>query len=250
MKILVPIKRVVDYNVKVRPAADGRDVDVANAKMSINPFCEIAVEEAIRLKESGLASEIVTVTIGGGKAQEQLRAAMALGADRAILVETDTPPQPLLVAKLLKAIVEKEKPDLVLMGKQSIDGDNNQTGQMLAGLLGWGQGTFASKMTIADGSLEVTREIDGGLEVLSLKLPAVVTTDLRLNEPRYASLPNIMKAKKKPLDIVAADALGVADRNRTTLLQVETPAPRKAGIKVGSVDELLDKLKNEAKVIS
>lgn len=250
MKILVPIKRVVDYNVKVRPGADGRDVDLANAKMSINPFCEIAVEEAIRLKENGQASEIVVVSIGTGKAQEQLRVAMALGADRAILVETGTQPQPLLVAKLLKAVVEKENPELVIMGKQSIDGDNNQTGQMLAGLLGWGQGTFASKLAITDGSLEVTREIDGGLEVVALTLPAVVTTDLRLNEPRYASLPNIMKAKKKPLDIMAADALGVADRNRVTLLQVETPAPRKAGIRVSSVDELLDKLRNEAKVIS
>jgi len=250
MKILVPIKRVVDYNVKVRPAADGLDVDIANVKMSINPFCEIALEEAIRLKEKGQATEIVAVSIGSGKAQEQLRAAMALGADRAILVESETALQPLLVAKLLRAVVEKENPELVILGKQSIDGDNNQTGQMLAGLLGWGQGTFASKLVVSDGSLEVTREIDGGLEVITLKLPAIVTVDLRLNEPRYASLPNIMKAKKKPLDIIAIDALGVADSNRVTLLKVETPAPRKAGIKVNSVDELLDKLKNEAKVIS
>lgn len=250
MKILVPIKRVVDYNVKVRPGADGLDVDVANVKMSINPFCEIALEEAIRLKESGLATEIVAVSIGNSKAQEQLRAAMALGADRAILVEAAAAPQPLRVAKLLKAIIEKENPKLVIMGKQSIDGDNNQTGQMLAGLLGWGQGTFASKVVVTDSAVEVTREIDGGLEVVSLKLPAVVTTDLRLNEPRYASLPNIMKAKKKPLDIIAVDELGVADSDRVTLLKVETPAPRKAGIRVGSVDELLDKLKNEAKVIS
>ena len=249
MKILVPIKRVVDYNVKVRPGADGRDVDLANAKMSINPFCEIAVEEAIRLKENGQASEIVVVSIGTGKAQEQLRVAMALGADRAILVETGTQPQPLLVAKLLKAVVEKENPELVIMGKQSIDGDNNQTGQMLAGLLGWGQGTFASKLAITDGSLEVTREIDGGLEVVALTLPAVVTTDLRLNEPRYASLPNIMKAKKKPIDTVTPADLGVDISSGLKTLSVEPPAGRSAGVKVADVDELISKLRSEAKVI-
>jgi Electron transfer flavoprotein, beta subunit len=250
MKILVPIKRVVDYNVKVRPLGDGSDVDIANAKMAINPFCEIAVEEAIRLKEKGVATEVVVVSVGEGKCQEQLRAAMALGADRAILVETSERLQPLVIAKVLKAVVAKESPDLVILGKQSIDGDNNQTGQMLAALLGWGQGTFASKVEIADGAALVTREVDGGLQTLKLKLPAVVTTDLRLNEPRYASLPNIMKAKKKPLDTIPFAELGVELASRSKLVKVAPPAGRKAGIKVGSVDELINKLKNEAKVIS
>lgn len=250
MKILVPIKRVVDYNVKVRPLGDGSDVDIVNAKMSINPFCEIALEEAIRLKEGGIASEVIAVSIGDSKSQEQLRGALALGADRAILVLTQENPQPLAVAKLLKEVVLKESPDLVILGKQSIDGDNNQTGQMLAALLGWGQGTFASKVQVDANTATVTREVDGGLQTLRLKLPAVVTTDLRLNEPRYASLPNIMKAKKKPLETMAAEDL-VAVLNATVkTLKVELPPVRKAGIKVGSVDELIDKLKNEAKVIS
>lgn len=250
MKILVPIKRVVDYNVKVRPLSDGSGVDIANAKMAINPFCEIAVEEAIRLKEKGLASEVVVVSVGDAKCQEQLRAAMALGADKAILVETTERLQPLGVAKVLKAVIDKETPELVILGKQSIDGDNNQTGQMLAALLGWGQGTFASKLEIAEGSALVTREVDGGLQTLKLKLPAVVTTDLRLNEPRYASLPNIMKAKKKPLDTLPIADLGVDISNRSKLVKVAPPAARKAGIKVANVDELINKLKNEAKVIS
>ncbi len=250
MKILVPIKRVVDFNVKVRPKTDGSDVDIANVKMAINPFCEIAVEEAVRLKERGIASEVVVVSIGESRSQEQLRAALALGADRALLVESAESLQPLMIAKLLRAVVEKESPQLVIMGKQSIDGDNNQTGQMLAGLLGWSQGTFASAINVQDSEVEVTREIDGGLQVLQLKLPAVITTDLRLNEPRYASLPNIMKAKKKPLEVVPVADLGVTDKNRVSLLRVELPASRKAGIKVKSVDELIEKLKNEAKVIS
>jgi electron transfer flavoprotein beta subunit len=250
MKILVPIKRVVDYNVKVRPLGDGTDVDIANAKMAINPFCEIAVEEAIRLKEKGVATEVVVVSVGEGKCQEQLRAAMALGADRAILVETSERLQPLVIAKVLKAVVAKESPELVILGKQSIDGDNNQTGQMLAALLGWGQGTFASKVEIADGAALVTREVDGGLQTLKLKLPAVVTTDLRLNEPRYASLPNIMKAKKKPLDTIAIADLGVDLASRSKVVKVAPPPGRKAGIKVASVDDLINKLKNEAKVIS
>lgn len=250
MKILVPIKRVVDYNVKVRPLSDGSGVDIANAKMAINPFCEIAVEEAIRLKEKGVATEVIVVSVGDAKCQEQLRAAMALGADRAILVETAERLQPLSIAKVLKAVVAKESPEMVIVGKQSIDGDNNQTGQMLAALLGWGQGTFASKLEIADGAAMVTREVDGGLQTLKLKLPAVVTTDLRLNEPRYASLPNIMKAKKKPLDTLPIAELGVEISNRSKLVKVSPPASRKAGIKVSSVDELINKLKNEAKVIS
>lgn len=249
MKILVPIKRVVDYNVKVRPKADGSDVDLANVKMSVNPFCEIAVEEAVRIKEAGKADEIVVVSIGTSKSQEQLRAAMALGADRAILIETNDNLEPLAVAKCLKAIYEKEKPDLVILGKQSIDGDNNQTGQMLAALCNLPQGTFASKVEFADGKINVTREIDGGLQTIALNLPAVVTTDLRLNEPRYASLPNIMKAKKKPLDTIALADLGVDTAARVQLLSVELPPSRKAGIKVKSVDELLDKLRTEAKVI-
>lgn len=249
MKILVPIKRVVDYNVKVRPLADGTDVDIINAKMSINPFCEIALEEAIRLKESGVASEVVAVSIGDGKSQEQLRGALALGADRAILVTTSQPMQPLAVAKLLKEIAIKEMPELIIMGKQSIDGDNNQTGQMLAALLGWGQGTFASKVEMEGQAVRVTREIDGGLQTLKVKLPAVVTADLRLNEPRYASLPNIMKAKKKPLETFTAEDLAGELKASVQVTKVALPPLRQAGIKVSNVDELIDKLKNEAKVI-
>ena len=250
MKVLVAIKRVVDYNVKVRPKADGSDVDLNNVKMSLNPFCEIAVEEAVRLKEAGKVTEIVAVSVGPKVVQEQLRTALALGADRAIMIESDDQVQPLGIAKLLNAVVTKESPDLVILGKQSIDGDNNQTGQMLAALSGMGQGTFASNVELGDGAVEVTREVDGGLQTLSLKLPAVVTTDLSLNEPRYASLPNIMKAKKKPLDIFTPDDLGVALSATVNTLSVEPPAERQAGIKVASVEELVDKLKNEAKVIS
>lgn len=249
MKVLVPIKRVVDYNVKVRVKADNSDVDLANVKMAMNPFCEIAVEEAVRLKEKGVVSEIIAVSIGPKTSQEQLRTAMALGADRSILVETDEAVQPLGIAKALKAIVDEEKPDLVILGKQAIDGDNNQTGQMLAALAGMPQGTFASEVNVADGKVKVTREIDGGLQTVELSLPAVVTTDLRLNEPRYASLPNIMKAKKKPLDTKTAADLGVDLTPRVTVEKVEPPAERQAGITVGSVDELVEKLKNEAKVI-
>ena len=249
MKVLVPIKRVVDYNVKVRVKADNTGVDLANVKMAMNPFCEIAVEEAVRLKEKGVVTEIVAVSIGPKTAQEQLRTAMALGADRSILVETDEDVQPLGIAKALKAIVDEEKPELVILGKQAIDGDNNQTGQMLAALTGMPQGTFASEVDVADGKVKVTREIDGGLQTVELSLPAVVTTDLRLNEPRYASLPNIMKAKKKPLDTKTAADLGVDLTPRVTTVSVEAPAERQAGIIVGSVDELVEKLKNEAKVI-
>jgi len=249
MKVLVPIKRVIDYNVKVRVKADNSGVDLANVKMAMNPFCEIAVEEAVRLKEKGVVTEIVAVSIGPKTAQEQLRTAMALGADRSILVETDEDVQPLGIAKALKAIVDEEKPDLVILGKQAIDGDNNQTGQMLAALTGMPQGTFASEVDVADGKVKVTREIDGGLQTVELNLPAVVTTDLRLNEPRYASLPNIMKAKKKPLDTKTAADLGVDLTPRVTTVSVEAPAERQAGIIVGSVDELVEKLKNEAKVI-
>ncbi|GAA5134012.1 electron transfer flavoprotein subunit beta/FixA family protein [Alloalcanivorax gelatiniphagus] len=249
MKVLVPIKRVIDYNVKVRVKADNSGVDLANVKMAMNPFCEIAVEEAVRLKEKGVVSEIVAVSIGPKAAQEQLRTAMALGADRSILVETDEDVQPLGIAKALKAIVDEEKPELVILGKQAIDDDNNQTGQMLAALTGMPQGTFASEVNMEEGKVKVTREIDGGLQTVELKLPAVVTTDLRLNEPRYASLPNIMKAKKKPLDVKSPADLGVDMTPRVTIEKVETPAERKAGVMVGSVDELVDKLKNEAKVI-
>lgn len=249
MKVLVPIKRVVDYNVKVRPKEDGTDVDLANAKMSVNPFCEIAVEEAVRLKEAGVASEVVVVSIGESKAQEQLRAAMALGADRAILIESEQALQPLAIAKCLKAIAEKEEPGLIVLGKQSIDGDNNQTGQMLAALLDYPQATFASKLVVEEGSATVTREIDGGLQTIKLTLPAIVTTDLRLNEPRFAKLPDIMKAKKKPLETLKAEDLGVDIAPRFTLEKVSPPPARSGGIKVGSVDELIDKLKNEAKVI-
>ena len=249
MRALVAIKRVVDYNVKVRANTDNSDVDLANVKMSINPFCEIAVEEAVRLKERGLVNEIVTVTIGSQQSQEQLRTSLALGADRSILVQTEQPLEPLAVAKCLKAVCDKETPDLILMGKQAIDGDNNQTGQMLASLLDCAQGTFASEVNVEDGKIAVTREIDGGLQTVSLSLPAVVTTDLRLNEPRYASLPNIMKSKQKPLATISPEELGVDINARTKLLGVEPPAERQAGIMVSDVDQLVDKLKNEAKVI-
>ena len=249
MKVLVPIKRVVDYNVKVRVKSDHSDVDLANVKMAMNPFCEIAVEEAVRLKEKGVASEIIAVTVGDKAAQEQLRTAMALGADRSILVETAENPQPLGIAKALKAVVDREEPELVILGKQAIDGDNNQTGQMLAALWGVGQGTFASEVAPEDGKVRVTREIDGGLQTVELKLPAVVTTDLRLNEPRYASLPNIMKAKKKQLDTLSADELGVDLAPRTKVQKVEPPEERQPGVIVESVDELVEKLRNEAKVI-
>ena len=250
MKVLVAVKRVVDYNVKVRPKADGTDVDLANVKMSINPFCEIAVEEAVRLKEKGVVSEILAVSVGPQQSQEQLRTALALGADRAILVSTENTLEPLAIAKCLKAVCDSESPDLVVMGKQAIDGDNNQTGQMLAALLGVGQATFASELSIDGGSASVTREVDGGLQTISLPLPAVVTADLRLNEPRYASLPNIMKAKKKPLDTTTPEDLGVDASARVTLMGVELPAERQAGIKVEDVAQLVDKLRNEAKVIS
>jgi electron transfer flavoprotein beta subunit len=249
MKLLVPVKRVVDANVKVRVKADGTGVELANVKMAMNPFDEIAVEEAIRLKEAGVATEIVAVSCGAPACQETLRTALALGADRAILVETDAELQPLAVAKLLKAIAAKENPQLVIMGKQAIDDDNNQTGQMLAALLGWPQATFASKVKIEGGQAQVTREVDGGLETVSIKLPAVVTTDLRLNEPRYVTLPNIMKAKKKPLETLKPDALGVDVAPRLATLKVEEPPKRKSGVKVPDAKTLVEKLKNEAKVI-
>ncbi len=249
MKILVPVKRVVDFNVKIRVKPDGSGVDLANVKMSMNPFDEIAVEEAVRLKEKGSATEIIAVSIGPAKASETLRTALAMGADRAILVKTDERVEPLAVAKLLKALVDAEKPDLVIMGKQAIDDDSNQTGQMLAALLGWPQGTFASKIEIEDGGVTVTREVDGGLETVKLKSPAVVTTDLRLNEPRYASLPNIMKAKKKPLEEKTPADLGVDIAPRLKLVKVEAPPSRQAGVRVGSVSELIEKLRNEAKVL-
>ena len=250
MKVLVAVKRVVDYNVKVRPKSDNTDVDLANVKMSINPFCEIAVEEAVRLKEKGVATEIVAVSVGPQQSQEQLRTALALGADRAILVSTDDVLEPLAIAKCLKAVCDSESPDIILMGKQAIDGDNNQTGQMLAALAGYGQATFASELSIDRGKATVVREIDGGLQTVALSLPALVTDDLRLNEPRYASLPNIMKAKKKPLDTSTPADLGVDTAARVSLLGVELPAERQAGIKVEDVAMLVDKLKNEAKVIS
>jgi electron transfer flavoprotein beta subunit len=249
MKVLVPVKRVIDYNVKVRVKADGSGVDLANVKMSMNPFDEIAVEEAIRLKEKGKATEIVAVSIGPQQAQETLRTALAMGADRGILVKTDTTVEPLAVAKILKAVVGQENPGLVILGKQAIDDDANQTGQMLAALLGWAQGTFASKVEIGEGSVDVTREVDGGLQTVGLKLPAIVTTDLRLNEPRYASLPNIMKAKKKPLDETSPEALGVDVSPRLKVLKTAEPAGRQAGAKVGSVQDLVAKLKNEAGVL-
>ena len=249
MKVLVPVKRVVDYNVKVRVKADGTGVETANVKMSMNPFDEIAVEEAVRLKEKGVATEIVAISAGPSAAQEQIRTALAMGADRGVLVEHDGTLEPLAVAKILKAIVDKEGPALVILGKQAIDDDMNATGQMLAALLGWGQGTFASKVEKDGDTLKVTREVDGGLETVSLKLPAIVTTDLRLNEPRYASLPNIMKARKKPIETVKPGDLGVDVTPRLTVLKVEEPAKRQAGKKVGSVQELVEKLRTEAKVI-
>ena len=249
MKILVPVKRVVDFNVKVRVKADGSGVETANVKMSMNPFDEIAVEEAIRLKEAGTATEVVAVSCGVPACQETLRTALALGADRAILVETDAELQPLAVAKLLRAIAQKENPQLVILGKQAIDDDCNQTGQMLAALLGWPQATFASRLKIAGGKADVTREVDGGLETISVKLPAVVTTDLRLNEPRYVTLPNIMKAKKKPLEVLKPDALGVDVAPRLKTLKVEEPPKRKAGVKVPDAKALVGKLRGEAKVI-
>jgi electron transfer flavoprotein beta subunit len=249
MKALVSVKRVVDFNVKVRVKADGSGVETANVKMSMNPFDEIAVEEAVRLKEAGIVKEIVVVSCGVMACQETLRTALAIGADRAILVETDAELQPLAVAKLLKAITQKENPDLVILGKQAIDDDSNQTGQMLAALLGWPQATFASKVKIAEGRAEVTREVDGGLDTISIKLPAVVTTDLRLNEPRYVTLPNIMKAKKKTLETFKPDALGVDVAPRLQTLKVVEPAKRKAGSKVPDAKTLVDKLRNEAKVI-
>ena len=250
MKIIVPIKRVVDYNVKVRPLGDQSDVDLNNVKMAMNPFCEIAIEEAVRLKEAGTASEVVAVTVGKSDSQEQLRTALALGADRAILVETDSLLEPLAIAKALSKVIEAESPQLVILGKQAIDGDNNQTGQMLAALLNYGQATFASEISIDGDSASVTRDIDGGLQTIKVSLPAIITTDLRLNEPRYASLPNIMKAKKKELDVQPIDAMGIDTAPRMELLSVELPAARQEGIKVESVEELVGKLKNEAKVIS
>lgn len=249
MKVLVAVKRVVDYNVKVRPKSDGSGPDLGNAKMSINPFCEIAVEEAVRLKEAGTASEVVAVSIGPAKAQEQLRTALALGADRAIHVVSDEDLEPLAVAKCLKVVCDNEQPNLVLTGKQSIDGDNNQTTQMLSALTGYAQGAFACKVEVEGDKINITREIDGGTQTISLSTPAIVSADLRLNEPRYASLPNIMKAKKKPLDATSPADLGVDTTPRVTLLKAEPPAERQAGIKVEDVATLVDKLKNEAKVI-
>ncbi len=249
MKVIVAVKRVIDFNVKIRVKADHSGVETANVKMSMNPFDEIAVEEAVRLREAGTASEIVAVSMGGPQCQETIRTALAMGADRGIHVLTDAELQPLAVAKLLQAIIAKEAPGLVILGKQAIDDDCNQTGQMLAALLGWPQATFASRLKIGDNAASVTREVDGGLETVELKLPAVVTTDLRLNEPRYASLPNIMKAKKKPIDQVAPAALGVDPAPRLKTLKVEEPPRRKGGRKVASVSELVDKLMNEARVI-
>lgn len=249
MKILVTVKRVIDYNVKVRVKADNTDVDLANVKMALNPFCEIAVEEAVRLKEAGKAEEIVIVSIGPKACQEQIRTALALGADRGIQIETDELPESLNVAKLLSKVIDEEQPDLIIMGKQAIDSDNNQTGQMLAALTDMPQGTFASEVKVEDGKAQVTREVDGGLQTVELKLPAIVTTDLRLNEPRYASLPNIMKAKRKPLAVKSPADLGVELKSHTKLLKVTPPAERAAGIRVNSVDELIEKLQNEAKVI-
>ena len=249
MKILVAAKRVVDYNVNIRVLSDNTGVDLNNVKMSVNPFDEIAIEEAVRLKEAGIAEEVVVVSVGASNCQEQIRTALALGADRGVLVETDAEMQPLAIAKVLKAVVEKEHPQLIILGKQAIDGDNSQTGQMLAALCNYSQATFASEIEITDGTAAVTREVDGGLETITVKLPAVVTTDLRLNEPRYASLPNIMKAKKKPIDTYSPDELGVDITPRFKTLKVVPPAEREAGIVVETVEELVDKLKNEAKVI-
>jgi electron transfer flavoprotein beta subunit len=249
MKILVPVKRVVDYNVKIRIKPDGSGVELANVKMSMNPFDEIAVEEAIRLREAGKAKEIVAVSIGPQKAQETLRTALAMGADRAILVKTDIAIEPLTVAKILKAVADKESPDLIILGKQAIDDDANQTGQMLAGLLGWPQGTFASKLVPEDGRIRVTREVDGGLQTLTLRLPAIITTDLRLNEPRYASLPNIMKAKNKPLADIDPAEFGINLEPRLKILKTQEPSARKSGVKVGSIAELVTKLRDEAGVL-
>jgi len=249
MNILVPVKRVVDYNVKIRVKADGSGVELANVKMSMNPFDEIAVEEALRIKEAGKAEEIIIVSIGPAQAAETIRTGLAMGADRGIHVKTDAQTEPLAVAKLLKAVIANEAPGLVIMGKQAIDDDMNATGQMLAALLGWPQGTFASKVVVGDGAVDVTREVDGGLQTVNLAIPAIITTDLRLNEPRYASLPNIMKAKKKPLDETSPEALGVDIAPRLTILKTAEPATRKAGVKVASVQELVAKLKTEAGVI-
>ena len=249
MKLLVAVKRVIDYNVKVRVKADETGVETANVKMSMNPFDEIAVEEAVRLLEAGTATEVIAVSMGVQQCQETIRTALAMGADRGIHLKTDEELQPLAVAKLLAKIVEKESPDVVILGKQAIDDDSNQTGQMLAGLLGWSQGTFASKIDLADGKANVTREVDGGLETLAINVPAIITTDLRLNEPRYASLPNIMKAKKKPIEEMSPEDLGVDVAPRLTTLKVTEPAKREGGVKVESVAELVDKLKNEAGVI-
>lgn len=249
MKVLVPVKRVVDYNVKVRVKSDGTGVDLANVKMSMNPFDEIAVEEAVRLKEAGIATEVIAVSVGVSQAQETLRTALAIGADRAILIESNEELQPLAVAKLLKSLVDKEQPQLIILGKQAIDDDSNQTGQMLAALAGMPQGTFASKLTVTDGKALVSREVDGGAEILSLTLPAVVTTDLRLNEPRYVTLPNIMKAKKKPLETLKPEELGVDVSPRLKTLKVVEPPKRSAGVKVPDVKALVEKLKNEAKVL-
>ncbi len=249
MKILVPVKRVIDYNVKVRVKADGSGVDLANVKMSMNPFDEISVEEALRLKEAGKATEVVVVSVGPQQATETLRTGLAMGADRGILVKTDETTEPLAVAKILKAIVAEEEPGLVIVGKQAIDDDCNQTGQMLAALLGWSQGTFASRVDLGEGTVDVTREVDGGLQTVKLTLPAIVTTDLRLNEPRYASLPNIMKAKKKPIDEKTPGDLGVDIAPRLTVVSTAEPASRQAGVKVDSIGELVDKLKNEAGVL-
>ena len=249
MKALVAVKRVIDYNVKIRVKADGSGVETANVKMSMNPFDEIGVEEALRWREAGLVSEVVAISLGPAPCQETIRTALAMGADRGILVQTDAELQPLAVAKLLKAVIAEEKPELVILGKQAIDDDSNQTGQMLAALLGWSQATFASKVAVADGHAEVTREVDGGLETVRITLPAIITTDLRLNEPRYASLPNIMRAKKKPIATTTPEALGVDVTPRLLTLKVEEPQKRQAGVRVGSVAELVDKLKNEARVI-
>jgi len=249
MKVLVPVKRVIDANVKVRVKADQTGVETANVKMAMNPFCEIAIEEAVRMKEAGTAEEVIVVSAGAIQSQETIRTGLAMGADRGVLIQSDVALEPLAIAKLLKAVVEREGAELVLMGKQAIDGDNNQTGQMLAALLGWAQGTFISKMEIGDGNVKVTREVDGGLEVVDLKLPAVLTVDLRLNEPRYASLPNIMKAKKKPIEALSPEDLGVDVTPRLETIKVVEPPPRKAGVIVASVAELVDKLRNEAKVI-
>ena len=249
MKVLVPVKRVIDANIKVRVKSDQSGVELNNVKMAMNPFCEIAVEQAIRLKESGSVDEIIVVTVGAAQSQETLRTALAMGADRAILIETEEAPEPLAIAKSLKAIVDREGPGLVILGKQAIDGDNNQTGQMLAALLGWSIGTFISDLVIEESIVKVTREVDGGLEKLELAPPAVVTVDLRLNEPRYASLPNIMKAKKKPLDTLSPSDLDVDVTPRTEVVSVVEPPAREAGVRVGSAEELVEKLKNEAKVI-